>query len=39
VANRVIEVGCQGYLDKLMDFDEFMHSKALTEPRAALNAR
>lgn len=39
VANRVIEVGRYGYLDKLMDFDEFMHSKALTEPRAALNAR
>jgi ATPase subunit of ABC transporter with duplicated ATPase domains len=36
VANRVIEVGRYGYLDKLMDFDEFMHSKALLEPRAAL---
>ncbi|MBM3918494.1 MAG: ATP-binding cassette domain-containing protein [Sphingomonadales bacterium] len=38
VANRVIEIGRFGYLDKLMDFDEYMHSKALIEQRAALNA-
>lgn len=37
VANRVIEIGSKGYLDKLMDFDDYMHSKALLEPRAALN--
>ena len=37
VANRVIEVGKFGCLDKLMDFDDFMHSKALIEARAALN--
>ncbi|NBU71142.1 MAG: ATP-binding cassette domain-containing protein [Bacteroidetes bacterium] len=36
VANRVIELGRRGYLDKLMDFDDYMHSKALLEPRAAL---
>ncbi|MBM3411622.1 MAG: ATP-binding cassette domain-containing protein [Bacteroidetes bacterium] len=38
VANRVIEIGSKGYLDKLMDFDDYMHSKALLEPRAALNS-
>jgi ATPase subunit of ABC transporter with duplicated ATPase domains len=37
VANRVIEIGSKGYLDKLMDFDDYMHSKALLEQRAALN--
>ena len=38
VANRVIEIGSKGYLDKLMDFDDYMQSKALLEPRAALNS-
>jgi len=37
VANRVIEIGSKGYLDKLMDFDDYMHSKALLEHRASLN--
>lgn len=37
VANRVIEIGSKGYLDKLMDFDDYMHSKALLEQRASVN--
>jgi ATPase subunit of ABC transporter with duplicated ATPase domains len=37
VANRVIEIGSKGYLDKLMDFDDYMHSKALLEHRASVN--
>ena len=37
VANRVIEIGSKGYLDKLMDFDDYMQSKALLEHRASLN--
>ncbi len=37
VANRLIEIGSKGYLDKLMDFDDYMHSKALLEQRASLN--
>ena len=37
VANRVIEIGSKGYLDKLMDFDDYMQSKALLEQRASVN--
>jgi ATPase subunit of ABC transporter with duplicated ATPase domains len=36
VANRVIEIGSKGQLDKLMTYDEFITDPAVKAQRAAL---
>ncbi len=36
VANRVIELGPNGYLDKLMTFDEYMESETIAAQRALI---
>ena len=36
VANRIIEIGPKGMLDKLMTYDEYLQSDAIKEQRAAL---
>jgi ATPase subunit of ABC transporter with duplicated ATPase domains len=36
VANRVIEIGSKGHLDKLMTYDEFITDSAVKSQRAAL---
>lgn len=36
VANRIIEIGPNGMLDKLMTYDEYLQSDAIKEQRAAL---
>ena len=36
VANRIIEIGPKGMLDKLMTYDEYLKSDVIKEQRAAL---
>jgi ATPase subunit of ABC transporter with duplicated ATPase domains len=36
VANRVIEIGSKGHLDKLMTYDEFITDSTVKAQRAAL---
>lgn len=36
VANRIIEIGPNGMLDKLMTYDEYLKSDVIKEQRAAL---
>jgi ATPase subunit of ABC transporter with duplicated ATPase domains len=36
VANRVIEIGAKGQLDKLMTYDEFITDPSVKAQRAAL---
>jgi ATPase subunit of ABC transporter with duplicated ATPase domains len=38
VANRIIEIGPNGFLDKLMTFDEYISSEKVTEQTEALYA-
>lgn len=36
VANRIIEIGPKGYLDKLMTFDEYISSDKVKEQQAKI---
>jgi ATPase subunit of ABC transporter with duplicated ATPase domains len=38
VANRIIEIGPKGYMDKLMTYDEYVESEAVKEQKVALYA-
>ena len=38
VANRIIEIGPKGYMDKLMTYDEYVASEAVQEQKLALYA-
>lgn len=38
VANRIIEIGPNGYMDKLMTYDEYVASEAVQEQKLALYA-
>ena len=36
VANRIIEIGPKGYLDKMMPFDEYLESEVVKEQKAGI---
>jgi ATPase subunit of ABC transporter with duplicated ATPase domains len=38
VANRIIEIGPNGYMDKLMTYDEYVESEMVKEQKLALYA-
>jgi len=38
VANRIIEIGPKGFLDKMMPFDEYLESEAVIEQKSAIYA-
>ena len=38
VANRIIEIGPNGFLDKMMPFDEYLESETIQEQKTAIYA-
>jgi ATPase subunit of ABC transporter with duplicated ATPase domains len=36
VANRVLEIGTKGYLDKLMTYDEYLEDPKVKEQKASI---